>query len=859
MSIAPPPTSHAPDASQRQVITSSQRSIRVIAPAGSGKTETLAHRAGHLIESGIPPTRLLILTFDNQAATSFRNALRRLGIPGNVEIRTLNAFGLSILTRQFPSSRNRTSQVFHGSAEPLLSALIEQSDGMVLTGMFGTLKSHLFDPQNLNTSQVKRWIEKNYARLVPERFLANYPAETHAKEFAIQLRREFLRYEEQLETRNLIDFEDQKLRALTLLQQHPEVAERIQERYDEVIVDEVQDINPLDQALIELIARKASLVITGDDDQAIYGFRWASASYLIRPDKPFGRTFTSYELHTNYRCPKTVLDRSTQLIRQNRDRVAKTPRSGVGEAGTIELVSATDRLAGSRQIVDRLKREIDESPALNWSDVAILARRNQHLDEIQVHLIASGIPHAVKSGRDLIQTWASALALLDLATALREQGVREVTDLRPAIASYTWFPRLVRNDQINQFNGLTLPELISILQPQMQSRVVQGFENAIALLLKQKNALDELRIIESRFLGFDSSEKEGQDPSERPLELLRTILNRRDSTREEAIERLRGFIERSAETNRQSGPRVELATYHGAKGRQWHTVVLPWVSSAIAPDPLTRWEFGEMEAERRLFYVAMTRSSNTLIVGHPASTAKESNSPFLYEAGLLERPREEPKPRQVSLPATNGSSRATTARKPAVTARPASATAAKSTGRKAASTRTTTPASPRASKPGPATARPARATKATAARGSETTSDYVSVKDIERLLKWIDKQGGATIDYTGTPELLFPLQLALLLEGIPYKAPANHDLLHSWVLRELYKHVTKSRLRIIRAVEEPEYPAYGTAYPGMVTWLRHRKLSGKTAREALDTAIDRALATRRGGAAAIVTFKPGRS
>ncbi len=850
MSIASPSTSHAPDASQQQVVTSSQRSIRVIAPAGSGKTETLAHRAGHLIDSGVPPSRILILTFDNQAGASFKKAITRLGISGNVEIRTLNAFGLSVLTRLFPSTRNRTSQVFHGSAEPLLSALVDQADGMVLTGLFGTLKSHLFDPQHLNTTQVKRWVEKNYRRLVPERYLGNYPAELHAKEFAVQLRREFLRYEEQLEARNVIDFEDQKLRALTLLQQNPDLAKRIQERYDEVIVDEVQDINPLDQALIELIARKASLVITGDDDQAIYGFRWASASYLIRPDKAFGRAFTSYELHTNYRCPKAVLDRSTQLIRQNRDRVAKTPRSGVSAVGTIELVPATDRLAGSRQIVARLKQEVEETSGLDWSDIAILARRNQHLDEIQVHLIASGIPHAVKSGRDLIQTWASALALLDLATDLREQGARNVTDLRPAIASYTWFPKLIRIDQLNQFNGLTLPEVILALQPQVQARGIQGFENAIGLLLKQKNALDELRIIESRFLGFDTGEREGQDASERPLELLRTILNRRDSTRQEAIERLRGFIDRSADTNRKSGPRVELATYHGAKGRQWHTVVLPWVSSAIAPDPLTRWEFGEMEAERRLFYVAMTRSSNTLIVGHPAAKAKESNSTFLYEAGLLERPREEPKPRQVSLPATKGSSRApATARKPAT--RSVTATAAKPAGRQ--------PGPARSTKPGSATTRPARVSKATSAKDSQTTSDYVSVKDIERLLKWIDEQGGATIDYTGSPELLFPLQLALLLEGIPYKAPANHDLLHSWVLRELYKHVTKSRLRIIRAVEEPEYPAYGTAYPGMVTWLRHRKLSGKAAREVLDTAIDRALASRRGGGAPIVTFKPARN
>src|SRR5690606_22550295 len=129
-----------------------------------------------------------------------------------------------------------------------------------------------------------------------------------------------------------------------------------------------------------------------------------------------------------------------------------------------------------------------------------------------------------------------------------------------------------------------------------------------------------------------------------------------------------------------------------------HTVVLPWVSSAIAPDPLTRWEFGEMEAERRLFYVAMTRSSNTLIVGHPAATSKESNSPFLYEAGLLERPREEPKPKQASLPVTNGSTRTSTTRKPAAGKRSATVTAAKPAASKPAAVRSSTSSAPRVTK-----------------------------------------------------------------------------------------------------------------------------------------------------------------
>ena len=811
MSVTLPATHHPPDTWQQAVITSDAHSIRVLAPAGSGKTETLARRAGHQIDQGILPHRILILTFDTQARTSFQRALQRLEVSGNVEIRTLNSFGLRILSSMFPEERSRTAQVFHGSAEPLLKELTDLTEGGILVELFGTLKSHLFDPRHLKKRPLTTWVEKHYSRLVPERFFKDHPHE--AKAFAQQLAREFVRYEESLQARNIIDFEDQKLRTFALLDANPGAADRVRSRYDEVIVDEVQDINPLDQKLIELVARDANLVITGDDDQAIYGFRWASADYLIRPAKPFNREFESYELRTNYRCPRTILARSSQLIKHNRNRVTKHPESGVDAPGTIILTPADDQLAGSRLLVDQIRDTIATHEELGWSDIAILARRNQHLDEMQVQLITAGIPHVVKSGRDLVRTWTTALALLDLSTAIRQTGITRHTGFTDAIAAYTWFPRQLR-ENAGRLAGMPLDACLAELtvngvSPASQKR----FQDALALLAKQRTVVQELTIIESRFLGIDATDRkkarkaEESDADEErtqdlPLELLRTILGKGESTRDQAIDRLRGFIERAHEANQQEGAKVELATYHGAKGRQWHTVVLPWVSNGTTPDPLTRPEFGEIEAERRLFYVAMTRAADTLVIGHPAPNAKASPSRFLFEAGLLEEVALAA-PARPAAPATlNGS-----ARQPVATSRPLA------------------PAPRR--KPG------------------RTTTAYTTPASIDKLLVRIRQDGGAEVDYPESPELLYPLQLALLLEGIPYRVQDNHDLLHSWMLRELYRHITRKRLRIIKPVEEPEYPAYGRAYPALVAWLRHRNLDMPTARAELDAAIESALTGRR--------------
>ncbi len=824
MSVTLPATHHPPDTWQQAVITSDAHSIRVLAPAGSGKTETLARRAGHQIERGVLPHRILILTFDTQARTSFQGALRRLGIPGNVEIRTLNAFGLRILTSMFPEERNRTAQVFHGSAEPLLKELTDSTEGGILVELFGTLKSHLFDPRQVNKRTLFRWVEKHYSRLVPERFLKDHPND--AKAFAQQLAREFVRYEEALQSRNIIDFEDQKLRTLALLEANPGAADRVRSRYDEVIVDEVQDINPLDQKLIELVARDANLVITGDDDQAIYGFRWASAEYLIRPGKPFAREFVSHELRTNYRCPRTILARSSQLIRHNRNRVAKHPESGVDAPGSIILSPADDQLAGSRLLVEQIRDTITTHADLGWGDIAILARRNQHLDEMQVQLITAGIPHVVKSGRDLVRTWTTSLRLLELSTAIRETGITHLADFTAAIAAYTWFPRHVRESP-GQFGGLKLDACLAELTALGISPAVQKrFQDALALLAKQRTVTQELTIIESRFLGIDANDRKGRkasdDDAERtqdlPLELLRTILSKGDSTRDQAIDRLRGFVERAHDANQQQGPKVELATYHGAKGRQWHTVVLPWVSNGTTPDPLTRPEFGELEAERRLFYVAMTRAAGTLIIGHPAPNAKATPSRFLFEAGLLE---EVPTTKPVAEPATTPKTRAPKARSGTQSAAPPTQSAPK----------------------------PARK------RTRTSTTAYTDVSSIEEILGQIRRDGGMDISYPSSPELLYPLQLALLLEGIPYQASANHDLLHSWMLRELYRHMTHKRLRIIRPVEEPEYPGYSRAYPALVSWLRHKGLDMPTAKAEFDAAIESALVERRQKSVATVSFR----
>lgn len=646
-----PATSHThePDRDQLAVIASEARSIRVLAPAGSGKTETLARRVGTRIAAGVPARRILILTFDNQAKAAFQQTLGRLGVSGGVEIRTLNAFGLRLLTQEFPTVRSRTGRAFYGPQEPLLTELVEASDGGRLTELFGTLKSHLFDPQDTSRktgNALETWVTHSYRQLVPEKFLAEHPEARFAGPFSQQLRREFLNYEEYLHNRGMIDFEDQKLRTFRLLEASPEAAAAVRSRYDEVIVDEFQDINPLDQRLIEIISRDSTLVITGDDDQAIYGFRWASAEHLIRPDAAFERQFTSYELRTNYRCPREIMQRSRKLIGYNADRVPKNPVSGVAAPGSIIVHEHQSRLAEARHVALLIAESVADTPGMTYGDVGVLTRRNAHLDEMQVQLIAAGIPYAIRAERDLVGDWEAVLALLGFSTALRQGRTSVVTDYRPAIAHFKWFPRGVRDDALRHFEGLAFSEVeLSLRQANVPSRTMKQFASALSHLRTARTVAAELDAIEERFLGYGRAGSRGTADGDQPvveessLGLLRDILARRESTRAEAIDRLRTFIDRASGLRDEAGPRVDLSTFHSAKGRQWRLVVLPWVSGLSTPDPLTRKEFGELESERRLFYVAMTRAADRLVIGRPSSASKEWTSQFLYESGILPWPK----------------------------------------------------------------------------------------------------------------------------------------------------------------------------------------------------------------------------
>jgi len=878
----PKPDLPVPDEFQQLVIDAKEVSLRVIAPAGAGKTQTLVRRVMQRIESGVPARRILVLTFDRNAKRSFEGMIQRMGMRVSPDIRTLNAFGWDILRRHFPDERFEIVKPWlvlgnrginpANSKHRLVKQLAELGEAKDLVQIFDALKDHLFDPRDRSSKKRQDWIVKNYRRLVPDKFFQKYD-DRHSEQFALDISDEFREYEHFLKSHKVIDYQDQKLRTLMLLKKDAEVRALVQQRYDEVIVDEVQDINQLDAELIKTIAEKSTLVLTGDDDQAIYEFRWATPRFLTDPDGFFGRKFRTFELSLNYRCPPKILEHALPLIEHNVSRVPKHPKSSKPAGGEVTVAKADTTLKEARQILAWIDQAREATPDLHFHDFAVLYRLNAQHYLIQTELFRNRIPYTVNERFDLRIIWRKALTLLELSTKIRAGEPLPPEDRRSALSLYPALGNLRPADlqwivaagkDTEKFPGTATYNAIA---DRMNAGTAGYFRSAIRELTTAKTLDDELWVIGSRFFGFSGQGEQGEQGQidESPIEELQAIARKMNVPRDQFIRRFGMFL-RSANTDsgNTNDRGVELSTCHGAKGREWKAVILLTCNDGKFPDFRSMVDDQDMEAERRLFYVSMTRTSQRLYISYVDGEEGKSKPPepsrFLYEAKLLKEPP--PKPKQERLDRGNRY-------EPPV--------------KRSTRDRASAPASPRrttgSTSPAPRTvSRVSRSTSTSTRKPTPITADVVVSPAAEVLPPTIVTVPGKlkrkmtfprdgdvrrfVAELTGSPESLrlsdvqveyehleatFPLQLALIVRGVPYQITEEHRLLESPHLAAVYRTLTNAepgyqRTNVI-ATSGDAFPHKGLTIRALVRVAREFDISSRKGTDILSDALQHAVRT----------------
>lgn len=745
------------DRYQQHVVSATERSIRVVAPAGSGKTETLVRRVQHQITSGVAPGRILVLTFDKNAQQSFVDKLTRLGITGPVQIRTLNAFGYALLW-EIPDEYAEISSAVHFPANgSVIEKLVREYGYPVFTSMISKMKNDIVDLRTITQPTLEAWVTDHREHLLGDLIDSQIMEKVSTRTFARQLAADALAYERALQQRGGIDFDDQKLRALIGLRRSATLQANVQARYDEVIVDEFQDVNRLDCELIEIIARQARLIITGDDDQAIYGFRGASADHLIKPKTQFHRDFVSYELSMNYRCPVTILATADALIRHNRKRIAKHPEAHTTVQGEVELIQASSPQAEVRQVARRLKTLLRPGP---YTRAAILTRTNAQKIEIQEALIEEGVPF-VSDDIDLRIVWSAAAQLITISAGIAS-GQRDITDpvVREDIARQFGRARQLTPSKQNrlislvrQGNWVDSPALSSFLSEKPHREFANGVTAITA-----GSAPADLIVALTPFLKAEISpymtEGKSGSTSRSQLDGLRDIVAGLPTDLPTVLEEIEKRLQpqRLAWANPDL-PKVELSTCHRAKGREWEVVVVPRCTQGSFPDARAT-AFPYIEAERKLFYVSMTRASRHLILSRTTATQRGTDvqpSVFLLDAGLIARPKPTTK-------SARPGARITRLTPETVQNQPVA--------------RTVTTASPALSR-----RRPERTLLLTSSVGGRTRGDGTSPEKLIAIANlaqaWHQRDGLPWHEMTltsaaGNPESTIALQLLYKLRDIPY-------------------------------------------------------------------------------------------
>jgi superfamily I DNA/RNA helicase/very-short-patch-repair endonuclease len=618
------------DSSQHEAIKRVNGPIRVLAPAGSGKTKTLINRILHLRNQGIPAEKILALAFNKKACDEMQDRLDRRAVDG-VEVRTFHSFGYEIVREGLgwcfngPSSKKT-------SKELMMSAILEHTELPALRGR---------DPLDAFLDGLRR------AKMeLPA--LSTVTVEYGDRIYPLEAI--FYSYIKNQLATNFLDFDDMIYLAIRTLLSNSSMRHAYQSRFEYVLVDEFQDLNEAQLLLLQIISLpENNIFAVGDDDQMIYGFRGADVKHIVDFDKRFPISST-HVLNTNYRSSRMIVRHSGWLINHNVDRVSKNIQPKKDAQTGIFEVSAHKSLYEQAEYAVKWLVKHRQEHSLNWRDYAILYRNNAFQLPVSVLLDAMNVPHPPLSGRHLFQSRPGR----DIYSYLK-------VVLFPAEATAADFERILNRpnkyftnqliDQAQNWDSFTrLPETPNLRGWEREKLL--DFINRINCSSKQIStpgisAVDCMQMLKTEFSLADfyrDQSRKSDDLDEASDDVLLDViiaLAENFKTPMDFYQYIRKAIadnDSSSDNDTETGNsgnrdhennEVYLSTIHKAKGKEFRNVIYFNLSKTDAKNKQTEL----IEEERRVAYVGVTRPKEDLLITF--SSNKPSN--FLMEIALNPR------------------------------------------------------------------------------------------------------------------------------------------------------------------------------------------------------------------------------
>jgi DNA helicase-2/ATP-dependent DNA helicase PcrA len=629
---------HALNPPQWEAVQHGDGPLLILAGAGSGKTRVITYRIAYLIrERGVPAEHILAVTFTNEAAEEMRQRVHRLlgasGVP--VWVSTFHAACAFILRREAAIARLSPHFVIYDTTDQL--TLIRQCvqelhidpelyPPQQILRRISTLKNDLIDPDTFAREAGDFGLDEKVASVYP-------------------------RYQHHLREHAAVDFDDLLMLTVQLFRRHGEVLERYQSRLRYILVDEYQDTNMAQYHLLHLLAaRYRNLCVVGDDDQSVYRFRGANVRNILNfeRDYPDARVV---KLEQNYRSTSTILDAATAVIAKNSGRKEKTLWTENQRGQPIGYFCAQDEVHEAEVISQNIAglRSTEDVP---FRDMAVFYRTNAQSRVLEDALRRAQIPYQVVGGLRFYdrQEIKDTLAYLRLLVNPRDTlALRRIINVpRRGIGQSTW----ARLETLATAQGLHGLEILAVaLETDLVGRGPHAKLHTFYALLRELQAdaghmsvADITREVLTRTGYVASLEAEQTAEAQARLENLSELVNAADEfDRYAPGAGLQAFLEKTALLSDQDDLRsdsgaVVLMTLHASKGLEFPVVFIAGMENGLFPHSRSFDDPAQMEEERRLCYVGVTRAQTRLFLTSAARRrvygVEQNHMPSLFLADI---------------------------------------------------------------------------------------------------------------------------------------------------------------------------------------------------------------------------------
>ncbi len=599
---------------QLQAIHHGDGPMMVLAGPGSGKTYTITRRIRYLIEHhGVPPEQILVITFTKAAALEMQERFERLmdGSGQNVTFGTFHAIYFHILKRSY--HYDQSNIITEKEKREYLKEVLESRSG----------------EEELGDSYIPLLLNE-FSRIKNEGKTADGYQPAYLPEGCFQ--EIFEAYQRRMRIEQKIDFDDMVLLCHRLLRSQPELLSMWQDIYRYLLIDEFQDINRMQYEVVRLLAKpRDNLFVVGDDDQSIYGFRGSDPSIMLGFPREYPNCRTVL-LKENYRCTRHIVRSAVKLIDHNQNRFSKKLQAKKEGYQDVILTGCDSREAEAEEITALIKYYRQYGA---YRDIAVLFRTNLSASFLAQKLAQEKIPFWQKEKtKDLFSDPMALdiLAMLHFAHGKTERGYflrfmnKPVRYLRRDMVE-----KNVDIDEMLTQQGLGKNRIMFLKRLQYDLLQIQGMEPYAAVNYIRKG------------MGYDrwvmQNAREKHRNREEDMELLDWIQNSAKGMEDfpawlDMIDAYRQNLNRT-DTPADGEDAVSLVTMHGSKGLEYKIIILPDVNEGNVPQKKAVTQ-KELEEERRVFYVAMTRAKEKLFLFYVKKTKENRLIPsrFLKEIGL---------------------------------------------------------------------------------------------------------------------------------------------------------------------------------------------------------------------------------